>query len=301
MKDQSRVVRQSLHRYATVTTAMVFLLLIAGGLVTSTDSGLAVPDWPLSYGTWFPPLVGGILFEHGHRVIAGVVGLMILVLAGWLWRAEPRAWVRRLGYVALAAVILQALLGGLTVLLLLPPQVSIAHACLGPSVLCLVVCLAWATAPGWADDPVRIEDRGVPSLRALGMGVAWLAALQLLLGAVIRHTGSAVWPHLAGAVALVAAVVWFGRRVKRWRPSEPGWRHHVIRLHALLGTQIVLGGLVLAHRSAVALRTAHVAIGALVLAQAVLLAWETIRRTAPTAAIVPERFVSAPTQERATP
>src|SRR3990167_8440017 len=129
-----------LHRYAQATAAAAFGLLVAGGLVTSTDSGLAVPDGPLSYGTWFPPMVGGIRYEHGHRMIAGVVGLVILGLALWLWRIESRHWVRRLGWLVLGGVVAQALLGGLTVLWLLPPSVSIAHACLGPSVFILTAC-----------------------------------------------------------------------------------------------------------------------------------------------------------------
>ena len=98
-----------MHIFAVVTAVATFFLLIAGGLVTSTDSGLAVPDWPLSYGTWFPPMVGGIRYEHGHRMIAAAVGLMIVGLAVWLRRVEPRRWVRRLGYVAVGAVILQGL------------------------------------------------------------------------------------------------------------------------------------------------------------------------------------------------
>ena len=156
--------QRALHRYATLTAAATFLLLAAGSLVTSTDSGLAVPDWPLSYGTWMPPMVGGIRFEHGHRMVAGVVGLMIAALAVWIARREPRRWVRRLGASALACVIAQALLGGLTVLLLLPPSVSIAHACLGQAVFCLVVSLAWGTAPGWGKHPEpldRSEERRV--------------------------------------------------------------------------------------------------------------------------------------------
>ena len=181
--------RLLLHRYAIATAIATFLLLIAGGLVTSTDSGLAVPDWPLSYGMWFPPMVGGILYEHGHRMIAGVVGIMILVLAIWLRNVEPRRWVRWLGYSAFGAVILQALLGGVTVLLLLPPRVSIAHACLGQTVFCLVVGLAWCTTPGWSS-ALPQEGNWQPRMLAfLGVGIALLTALQLLLGAIIRHTG----------------------------------------------------------------------------------------------------------------
>ena len=101
---------------AWLTAAAGFLLVIAGGLVTSTGSGLAVPDWPLSYGTLFPPMVGGIRFEHSHRVIAATVGLMTLVLTLWVLFADRRRWVRRLAIAALALVVLQGLLGGLTVL-----------------------------------------------------------------------------------------------------------------------------------------------------------------------------------------
>ena len=273
--DQQRIL---IHRYAAATASATFCLLIAGGLVTSTDSGLAVPDWPLSYGTWFPPMVGGILYEHGHRMIAAVVGLMILVLAVWLWKVEPRRWVRRLDYSALAAVIAQGLLGGLTVLLLLPPQVSIAHACLGQTVFCLVVCLAKTLSPSWIDAPQRQEDAGWPSLRALSVPVAFLAGLQLLLGAVLRHTGYGLAWHVMGAVMLFIGCGWLIVRAHRaGAPSEliRGSR----RLGGLVCLQVVLGGLTLAHGEQIGIITAHVALGALVLAQAVVLAWDTRRLT----------------------
>src|SRR6186713_3191317 len=108
------------------------LLIAAGGMVTSTDSGLSVPDWPTTYG-WnmftFPPSkwVGGIFYEHGHRLIASTVGFLTILLALWLWFGETRRWVRWLGVTALAAVIVQGVLGGITVLYFLPPAVSIAH------------------------------------------------------------------------------------------------------------------------------------------------------------------------------
>ena len=122
-----------LHRYAKFVSAATVLLLVAGGLVTSTGSGLAVPDWPTSYG-WnmftFPMkhMVGGIFYEHGHRLIASGVGFLTIVLAIWIWRAEARRWMRVLGFTALAAVCVQGLLGGITVLYFLPTAVSTAHA-----------------------------------------------------------------------------------------------------------------------------------------------------------------------------
>ena len=122
VRESRAVIRskRALHLYSKLTAIATFLLVIAGGLVTSTDSGLAVPDWPLSYGMWFPPMVGGILYEHGHRMIAGVVGILLFVQGVWITRTESRRWVRRLSLAAVVAVIIQALLGGATVLLLLP-------------------------------------------------------------------------------------------------------------------------------------------------------------------------------------
>ncbi len=273
----------ALQRYAILTAAATWLLLIAGGLVTSTDSGLAVPDWPLSYGTWFPPMVGGILYEHGHRMIAAGVGLLILGLAVWVWRVESRGWVRWLSAGALGAVVLQILLGGLTVLLLLPPSISIAHACLGQAVFCLVVMIARSTAPAWVEAPTALEAPQAATLRLLGGGVAVLAAGQLLLGAVIRHTGHAVPMHLAGALSLAVLTVWLGRWLARLGAVGSSLRASAWRVAALLALQLILGGLVWVQRSIVLLRTAHVAVGALFLAQAVMLAWELRRRTDPAA------------------
>src|SRR6187549_4066935 len=144
----------ALHLYALLVAVSTAILIFAGGLVTSTGSGLSVPDWPNTYG-WFmfsfplDKMVGGIFYEHAHRLIASTVGFLIVVLAVWLWRAEPRRWVRTLGFIALAAVITQGLLGGLTVLFYLPDPISIAHASLAQIVFCLTITIAVATSPGW--------------------------------------------------------------------------------------------------------------------------------------------------------
>ena len=110
-----------------MTALSTLFLIFAGGMVTSTGSGLAVPDWPLSYGTLFPPMIGGVFYEHGHRMIATVVGFLTLCLAVWLWFKEERQWVKVLGLCCLGAVIVQGLLGGITVLFYLPTLVSVAH------------------------------------------------------------------------------------------------------------------------------------------------------------------------------
>ena len=207
---------RALHVFAVFTAAMTFFLIVAGGLVTSTGSALAVPDWPLSFGMLMPPMVGGIFYEHGHRMIAGFVATLTLVLAVWLWLREPRRWVRVLGLVAFGAVIGQAVLGGLTVLLLLPPSIAIAHACLAQTFFCLTIALAIVTSPLWGSDATearerishggpagssvsdeagsRLEER-LAARRASDSLTPWLAAalfaavyVQLLIGAWMRHT-----------------------------------------------------------------------------------------------------------------
>ena len=154
-----------LHRYAKFVSAATVLLIVAGGLVTSTGSGLAVPDWPTSYG-WnmftFPMkhMVGGIFYEHGHRLIASGVGFLTIILALWLWRAEPRRWMRMLGFAALGAVCLQGLLGGITVLYFLPTAVSTAHAGLAQIFFCLTIAISLFTSRGWTDGPSDpVDDR----------------------------------------------------------------------------------------------------------------------------------------------
>src|SRR5215831_8089442 len=119
-----------LHRFSVFVVLWTILLLIAGALVTSNEAALSVPDWPLSYGTLTPPMVGGIRYEHTHRVIAAIVGLLTIVMAVLLWRREERRWVRNLGLAAVGVVVAQGVLGGLTVLLYLHYGMPVAHACL---------------------------------------------------------------------------------------------------------------------------------------------------------------------------
>src|SRR5438477_11850605 len=109
-----------LHRYTVVVAMCTLLLVVAGGLVTSNDAGLSVPDWPLSYGKLMPKMEGGIFYEHGHRMIATTVGLFTIVSLVWIFRVDRRSWMRKLAVVALLGVILQGVLGGITVWLLLP-------------------------------------------------------------------------------------------------------------------------------------------------------------------------------------
>jgi cytochrome c oxidase assembly protein subunit 15 len=185
-----------LHLFAVLVAASTLVLIFAGGLVTSTGSGLAVPDWPNTYG-WFmfsfplDKMVGGIFYEHGHRLIASTVGFLILVLAFWLWRSEPRRWVRRLGFLALAAVITQGVLGGITVLFYLPDPISISHAGLAQIVFCLTVTIALVTSRGWQRGYADGSGTTVPAddtLRTVAGITTALIYLQILVGATMRHT-----------------------------------------------------------------------------------------------------------------
>jgi len=129
---------KTLHRFSQFTAGATLILIVAGGLVTSTGSGLAVPDWPLSFGTLFPEMTGGVLYEHGHRLIAGTVALLAIALMIWILKKETRRWVKVIAVTAVAAVLCQALLGGLTVLFRLPTPISVSHACLAQLFFCLI-------------------------------------------------------------------------------------------------------------------------------------------------------------------
>jgi cytochrome c oxidase assembly protein subunit 15 len=272
-----------MHRFAILTALATLFLIFAGGLVTSTESGLSVPDWPLSYGRLMPPMVGGVFYEHGHRMVATAVGILTLILAVWLSRREPRAWVRRLGYAALAAVVAQGVLGGLTVIFLLPTAVSVAHACLAQTFFCLIVTVAVVTSPAWR---AAADARRDPAFR---MGAATVAAifLQLLAGAVMRHTraglaipdfplalGRVVPPitsfpiaihfaHRLGALAVAGCVA--GCVIQAFRSRRPGLKMSALLLAGLVAVQIALGAFTVLSGKAVAVTTAHVATGALLL------------------------------------
>jgi cytochrome c oxidase assembly protein subunit 15 len=275
-----------LHRYAVITAVSTFCLIIAGALVTSNDAGLSVPDWPLSYGKLMPPMVGGIFYEHGHRMIAGGVGLLTIGLVAWLFRSEPRRWVRHLGVAALAAVVLQGFLGGITVLLYLPPVISIAHASLAQFFFCCAVGLAIVTSPKWRQSEGQglaesaLSDR-IP-LFHLAAGAAAAVYLQLILGAAIRHPILGVLPHVffAGVVASVGFAAAF--RALKHHADRTELRRPALALGVLLFIQMILGtGSYLAKYArqdaqplpfTIVITTAHVACGALILAAALSLA-----------------------------
>lgn len=282
-----------LHRYAVLLAAATFCLIIAGALVTSNDAGLAVPDWPLSYGKLMPPMVGGIFYEHGHRMVATTVGMLTIGMVFFLWAREERRWVRRLGLVGLVAVIAQGLLGGITVLFFLPPAVSIAHASLAQFFFCITVSLAVFTSPAWKDAPPPQESPEGDRVPLFHLAAATTIAvyIQLILGAGLRHGVLAVMPHVGGAlvVSVVGTLTVF--RVVSRHFGQPGLRRPALALATLLPAQVMLGiasywARFMRHDVQplpvpVALKSAHVAVGALVLAASLVLVLRSRRLLAP--------------------
>lgn len=284
------------HRFAIFTACSTLVLLMAGALVTSNDAGLSVPDWPLSYGSLTPPMVGGILYEHSHRLIASFVGILSIVLAVWLWRVESRRWVRRLGWTALGLVMAQGALGGITVLFLLPPAVSSAHATLAQLFFVTVLSVAFFTGDWWRSELPQMDDPGSPHLRSLTVWTSVAILGQLILGAAFRHNVFGIRPHLVGAAVVTFLIVWTGRSVRKRFSEVKDLRKWGIWLQSLLGIQLLLGGaaywVTLATRKApqpmplfVIVTVAHVLVGALALGVSVLLMLSTYRLIRPASAL----------------
>jgi cytochrome c oxidase assembly protein subunit 15 len=292
-----------LHRYTLLVAFSTVLLIAAGGMVTSTGSGLSVPDWPNTYGHFmflFPldRWVGGIFYEHSHRLIASTVGFLTIVLAVWTWRVEPRRWVRNIAFAALGAVILQGLLGGLTVLLFLPPPVSIGHAGLAQLFFCLTLSLVVFTSPRWLR-PADVSDD--PSLRRLTATTTAMIYLQVLIGATMRHTGAGLaipsfplafgrvippfwstpiaihFAHRAWALAVLGAIVVTTARVWTDHGNRPELKRPAALLLVLVCAQIALGGIVVLSGLQPFLNTLHVVNGALILGTSLVLTLRSLR------------------------
>src|SRR5438128_1742603 len=179
-----------LTRFAWFTGFATLLLICSGGMVTSKGVGLAVPDWPTTFGYnmfLFPASkwIGGIFFEHTHRLIASTVGFLTIILAAWLWLADPRRWVRMLGLAAVGAVILQGVLGGLRVTML-KDEIGIFHACLAQAFFGLIVVIASVTSGSWQR---RFAQRSGYSKTScvIALVTTGFIYLQLVLGATMRH------------------------------------------------------------------------------------------------------------------
>jgi cytochrome c oxidase assembly protein subunit 15 len=229
------------HKYALFVVAWAVILLTAGALVTSEDAALAVPDWPLSYGTLNPPMVGGIAFEHSHRLIAAALGFFIIGLAYLLWRYEERPYMKYLGFAALAGVIFQGILGGLTVLKLLHYWLPVMHACTAEIVFAILVCIAVCTSHWYMQSLPQYVDRGYPSIHSIVTLNAFVIFLQVLVGAGFRHKYLSLKPHVFGAPIVLLVVVYTALVLKRRFPEVPAIARMRKLLHSIVGLQILLG------------------------------------------------------------
>ncbi|UCF66707.1 MAG: COX15/CtaA family protein [Acidobacteriota bacterium] len=285
--------------FAGVAAAATFLLLIAGGLVTSHDAGLAVPDWPNSfgYGMFLYPLSrmsGGIYFEHAHRLFGTLVGLNTLALGALLWSTDRRSSIRSLAALAGLLVIVQGVMGGLRVTggftLSSSPEelapnlaLAIVHGVTGQLFFALMVVLAVASSRNWrrASSPVHAASAGID--RALSVSFVAVLCLQLVLGALLRHRGVGVLAHITAAAIVAVMAVALGARVWGLYPSQRALGRLALLLLGLIGVQLVLGFVALAVTQVrsvdvpapwyeVLIATGHQATGALLLAVGAALA-----------------------------
>jgi len=295
--------------FAALGTTWVFVLVLLGAFTTTIGAGMVFADWPLSNGSlnprgWLDNLA--MFAEHSHRLSAGVMSTVTIILAAWLWRTEARAWLRRLAVAAVGLVLLQAVVGGLRVLLdhfqvaMVDTSVgrlfAMLHAVLAQLFVCVLIAVAAACSRGWIQwqlPPVT------PALRRLGVICCVLLFTQLAIAAVMRHSfaGLAVptfpasnidggllpreWnfrvgihlAHRAMALVLFLTLPWFAFRLRRERGASPLMRAGAAVLLVLLGTQIILGAEIIWTYRAVYVTTGHVLVGALTLATTFWLTW----------------------------
>lgn len=279
------------------TACITFLLLIAGALVTSNDAGLSVPDWPTSFGSIYkiPRMVGGVRFEHTHRMVAEFVGLLTIVIAAWTWRTDRRSWMKKLGLAALGTVIAQGILGGITVLYYLPAPVSSAHAAIAQTFFCIAVVIAVFTGQQWVEEQPRVApDTRRPSLITLTWLSIFVLYVQLILGAMFRHKGMSWGPHVFNAALVAFVLAWTAIRAISHYSEVDAVRRPAVTMLGLLIAQLCLGFAAFLTRVAwgrdavqpelpmVVSTVAHVAVGALLLASAVVLAVQVWRHVAVT-------------------
>jgi cytochrome c oxidase assembly protein subunit 15 len=279
-----------LHRFALLTALATFPLLFVGGLVTSTGSALAVPDWPTTFGynMFLYPLsgmVGGILYEHSHRLLGALVGFLTIILTLWLWLREPRLWLRWLGSIALAAVILQGVLGGLRVVLL-TQALAIVHACLAQAFFALLVGIAFFTSPKQSGNPGDRAVEHLSRLRRLCVLTSAFIYMQVVFGAILRHTGARLDAHLVLGALVAIHVIVLNTYVWRNLFEEGTLVRPIMLLSGLLIAQLSLGlGAYLVKYTAMAamvtpftrvsLTTMHLVVGSLMLATSLVLALRT--------------------------
>lgn len=277
------------HRLALLTSGMTLVLILIGGMVTHTGSALAVPDWPTTFGynmflyPW-SKMVGGIFYEHSHRLVGSVVGLLTMTLAILLWIVETRAWLKWLGTVALGAVILQGVLGGLRVVL---PSIggglAIIHGCLAQAFFALTVSLALFTAREWREpSQMTRPSADAGPLRQVCLLTTAVVSVQIIFGAIVTHAGILFQAHLLLGALVAIHVVALAAWIRRRHPDQPKLVGPASLLCGLLVLQLFLGlgssvgrftwlAIPSASLTGLALPIAHRITGALILASCLIL------------------------------
>ncbi|MBL8292960.1 MAG: COX15/CtaA family protein [Bryobacterales bacterium] len=269
-----------LHAFSVFLAACTLFLVVAGASVTSKEAGLSVPDWPLSYGQVMPEMKGGVFYEHGHRMVATTVGFLTILLAIFIWRVDNRTWMKRLGLATLGGVIVQGVLGGMTVLFLLPKAVSISHACLAELFFSTTCAIALFTSDAWRRGADPVDSTSFLTRHPVVLPLTVLA--QVALGAAFRHKAlDLVW-HAAGAAVATGVVLYAVISILLHYARHAALRGTALALLTITFAQVFLG--VGAYMSRVAtadapqpmpvmvlFTVAHVAVGALTMAFSVLM------------------------------
>jgi heme A synthase len=297
-----------LYRFAVATSWCTVLLLMAGALVTNNFAGDSVPDWPLAFHHLIPPhFAGGIGFEYSHRVIAGIVAILTLILAVWILRVERRPLARHLAWSAFALVIAEAALGGFRVLGDYTGLSATAHAVVAQIFFLMLVGLTIYLSPWWQSDLPQLDDSGALPARYLAVWTTAAILAQIVLGAAFRHGMLGIAPHLVGAGVVTALVVWTGRAVKNRFRQNRDLRRAVVLLHSFFGIQLLLGGaawwaMMRAWDAAqpaslyVVLTVAHVLGAALTLVASILLTMYCFRLIRPVGAVAAGPSSKSPAQ-----
>ena len=311
--------KRGLAAFSVLAAAWVFVLVTLGAFTTSIGAGMAFPDWPLSNGSLNPNgwLTNIAMFaEHSHRLSAGLMTILTIVLAAWVWRTESRPWLRKLSLFAVGLVFFQAVIGGLRVLLE-PVQVAavdtslgrlfaMLHACLAQGLACTLLAIAIGCSASWISRPVPVG----PTVRRLGRLCCALLFAQLAIAAVMRHSfaGLAIptfpWSNADGglipevwnfriaihfahrlmACVITLAVLSYAVSIWRDRAAPLAMRSGASTLVSLLALQIIIGAAIIRTMRNPTITTVHVLVGALTLATAFWLTWlahrDTIERRA---------------------
>lgn len=294
MESHSSFAPRWIARFALATAVLTWFLIIVGGIVHGTGSSLACPDWPTCYGTFFPVMKGGVFFEHSHRIVAATVGFLSVCLCLFLlWKGKGP--LRTAGVFAVLLVIFQGVLGGLTVIYRLPTAVSTAHLATSMLFLALMVWIAFRSF--YPQDPTHSREVSANwnSLRFFLLLTAILVYLQVVLGGLVRHTGAglacvdiplcrgSLWPagappilmlhmaHRIMALCVATAVFLTSGKVYRRAAGRPFLKFLALSAILLVLIQIALGLLSVHSLLALTPVTAHLAVGALLWVNLILL------------------------------